>query len=42
MVEIDYKMHKTIDVYKRVNNLRGKREKKEKFLKNNDDSLITT
>lgn len=40
--ELDYKTHRTRDMYKRVNDLRGGYKKKEKFLRDDDGSLITT
>lgn len=35
-------MHKTRDMYKRINDLKGEYMKRERFLKNNNGSLITT
>ncbi|CAI6355867.1 unnamed protein product [Macrosiphum euphorbiae] len=40
--ELDYKTHRTRDMYKRVNDLRGGYKKKERFLIDDDGSLITT
>jgi len=42
IAELDYKTHRTRDMYKRVNDLRGGYKKKERFLRDNDGSLITT
>jgi hypothetical protein len=42
MAELDYKAHRTRDMYKRVNDLRGGYNKKERFLRDNDGFLITT
>jgi len=40
--ELDYKAHRTRDMYKRINNLTGGYKKRKRFLKDNDGSLITT
>lgn len=42
MAELDYKAHRTRDLYKRVNDLRGGYKKKERFLRDDGGSLITT
>ncbi|CAI6344151.1 unnamed protein product [Macrosiphum euphorbiae] len=40
--EFDYKTHKTRDMYKQINNLAGGNKKKERFLKNDDGSPVTS
>jgi len=40
--ELDYKAHRTRDIYKRVNDLRVGYKNKERFLRDDDGSLITT
>lgn len=41
--ELDYRTHRTIDMYKHKNDLRGGYKKREEtLLKNDDGSLITT
>jgi hypothetical protein len=40
--ELDYKTHRTRDMYKRVNDLGGGYKKKEIFLRDDNGSLITT
>ncbi|CAI6370121.1 unnamed protein product [Macrosiphum euphorbiae] len=40
--ELDYKAHRARDMYKRINYLTGGYKKKERFLKDNNGSLITT
>lgn len=40
--ELDYKAHRTRDMYKRINCLTGGCKKKERFLKDDNGSLITT
>lgn len=42
MAELDYKAHRTKNMYKRVNDLRGGFKKKKRFLRDDDGSLITT
>ena len=39
--ELDYKAHRTKDTYKRINNLKGRYKNRERFLKDDDGSLIT-
>jgi len=40
--ELDYKAHRARDMYKRINYLTGGYKKKERFLKDDNGSLITT
>jgi hypothetical protein len=40
--ELDYKANRTRDMNKRLNYLTGRYKKKEKFLKDDDGSLVTT
>jgi len=40
--EVDYRAHRTRDMYKRINDLTGGYKKRERFLKDDDGSLITT
>jgi len=40
--EMEYRSNKSRDLYQRVINLKGDYRKKERFLKNDDGSLITT
>jgi hypothetical protein len=40
--ELDYKSHKTRDMYKQINRFAGGYKKKERFLKNYDGILITS
>ncbi|XP_050439190.1 uncharacterized protein LOC126844814 [Adelges cooleyi] len=42
IAELDYKSHKTRDMYKQINHLAGGNKKKERFLKNDDGTLITS
>jgi len=38
---LDYKTHITRDKYKQINSLVGRNKKKERFLKNDDGSLVS-
>lgn len=39
--ELDFRLNRTRDMYKRVNGIKGDFKKKERFLKDEDGTLIT-
>jgi len=41
MAELYYKAHRTRDIYKRENDFRSRYKKKERFLRDDDGSVIT-